>query len=152
YWSCASKGIIWMRSPPPVNAAKQRCGGFWIESNSSSSSGTRIIPTLRLRRMRSLPRNPLLTPAWPDAEKLLEQFEEAWCRGAPPRLVAFLAPVVASENAVHAPGRAEFLKELIRIDLEFRWRKRTNAGLQPWITEDYLRHYPEIGASNNLLV
>src|SRR5262245_41349503 len=83
-----------------------------------------------------------LAGTWPNAERLLKDFEEAWRKGAPPRLEAFLSPLARSEP-LRGP-RQEFLKELIRLDLEYRWQNAAPRGGKPWLVEEYARRYPEL--------
>ncbi len=47
-------------------------------------------------------------------EWLLDRFEQAWQGGAPPSIKDFLP--------AGRPGRRRALYELIKIDLEYRWR------------------------------
>jgi serine/threonine protein kinase len=91
----------------------------------------------------------------------VEQFDAAWGRDATPRLEAFLP----------APGdarRRELLEELVKIDLEYRWRRAQSARVDPTIVvtggeagdrepgnetrrcrgprlEDYLERFVELG-------
>jgi serine/threonine protein kinase len=98
------------------------------------------------------PDDSLLTAAWPDAERLLQQFEEAWRSGALPQMETFLAPLSVSEKASNGPARQEFLKELIRVDLEYRWRQRSNPAIRPRVVPDYARLYPELDGNEPLLI
>jgi hypothetical protein len=94
----------------------------------------------------SQPRSSLPPPAAnpPDVEKLLEQFEEAWQRGSPPRLGDFLALAAAEP-----PARALLLEELVKIDLECRWS--LGAAERPRL-EDYAARYPDLGRPERLSV
>jgi serine/threonine protein kinase/predicted ATPase len=101
-----------------------------------------------------------------DLDSALERFEAAWRGARPPEIEDFLAPA-GSPQAIAL--RREFLEELLKIDLEYRWRRppRSGAGLsvasiagsvpaamppaaasilpdRPCL-EDYLARYPEIG-------
>jgi WD40 repeat protein/serine/threonine protein kinase len=86
-------------------------------------------------------------------EKLLEQFEIAWQDGAVPRIES----VLNAGPPLPAATRRELLEELIRIDLEYRWRQadqvRTGDPLrgQPRL-EDYVAHFPELGRLDQLSV
>jgi len=71
-----------------------------------------------------------------DADRRLEQFEEAWLGGTAPRLEDYLLPGLDSTI------RLEFLTELIKIDLDRRWRQEVPA-LQRRV-EDYLGRWPEL--------
>lgn len=88
-------------------------------------------------------------------ERVLDQFEQAWQGPAPPALDAFLP-------AAGAPDRCEVLVELIKIDLEYRWRRSGEgearapgaSGLaalpeRPHL-EDYQLHYPELAPGDGL--
>jgi serine/threonine-protein kinase len=65
----------------------------------------------------------------------LRQFEDAWQSGVP-RIEDFL-PADASRRAV--------LVELIKIDLEYRWRRPDPASRIP--LESYQKRFPELGAT-----
>jgi serine/threonine protein kinase len=85
--------------------------------------------------------------SWPDADRLLKQFEEAWRSGNPPRLETYLSPLATSGQAGNAPARQQFLNDLIRMDLEYGWqRARAGPGALPTgpLLEDYARRYPEL--------
>jgi serine/threonine protein kinase len=75
-----------------------------------------------------------LTPAeWERLESLAAHFEEAWQHGEPVDLANFLP----------APGdalRPIVLHELIKTELEIRWRN--GQGI---LLEDYLSRFPELG-------
>jgi serine/threonine-protein kinase len=66
------------------------------------------------------------------SEELLEQFEEAWRAGAPPRLESFLPPVLSHADT---PARRRWLEELVLIDLEQRWRRWQTLGRPPRLEE-----------------
>ena len=76
-----------------------------------------------------------------DLETVFEQFEAAWVRGEIPDLTTYLP-------ALDSPKRQEALQELIRIDMEFRWRNRQTASIkndcQPWSLQDYRNAFPEL--------
>lgn len=71
--------------------------------------------------------------SWLQHEQLLQDFEAAWQRPGEPALDEFL---VGRES----PHRAYLLTELIKIDLECRWRSGRRA-----LVEDYLARFPELG-------
>lgn len=86
----------------------------------------------------------LKTEHWRQLQDIAEHFEKAWDavkgRGEAPALGEFLP----------APGdvlRPVALHELIKTDLEIRWR---NA--QPARLEDYLQRFPELGPPDGLPV
>jgi eukaryotic-like serine/threonine-protein kinase len=70
--------------------------------------------------------------SWLQHEQLLQDFEAAWQRPEEPVLEEFL---VARES----PRRPYLLAELIKIDLECRWRRGRRA-----LVEDYLARFPEL--------
>jgi serine/threonine protein kinase len=67
-------------------------------------------------------------------ERLLHEFDAAWAEGAgPPALEDFIP---ASE--VHSPGaRSRHVEELVKIDLEYRWRSRDVSAAAPWTLAEY---------------
>jgi serine/threonine protein kinase/tetratricopeptide (TPR) repeat protein len=100
-------------------------------------------------------------------ERFVDDFEEAWQSGTPPRIEQFLPPRAES------PHRRDVLEELIKIDLEYRWRQAPlqDAGLPPPASpgvldratalgpeglpqharlEDYVACYPELGPLEQL--
>jgi serine/threonine protein kinase/WD40 repeat protein len=90
-------------------------------------------------------RSPL--PDWRACEELLRRFDQAWQNGKPPRIEEF-APATA-------PARRELLEELLRIDLEYRWRLSEPGPLGPGLglpprLEDYLARFPELGPAESL--
>jgi serine/threonine-protein kinase len=108
-------------------------------------------------------------PTGPEAASvLLEHFEVAWRGGAPPRIDDFLAVVMSGDSGSAGPDRTRFLEELVKIDLEYRWRRTGHravpqasdpgaaspgaAGLLPDRPrlEDYLARYPDLGTPERL--
>jgi serine/threonine protein kinase len=73
---------------------------------------------------------------------VLDLFEEAWEHGREPRLADFLV-------LVRSGRRRELLEELIKIDLERRWRFSETAGHKAnhRPLEDYLSDHPELGGT-----
>jgi tetratricopeptide (TPR) repeat protein len=98
---------------------------------------------------------PPVTP-W-DREALLERFECAWQQGEAPAIADVMA------NIPPDVGRRLVLRELIKIDLEYRWK---SAGTDPDGSkatasavghlearprlEDYLHCYPELGSTEEV--
>jgi hypothetical protein len=79
----------------------------------------------------------------------LQRFDAAWQAGPPPRIESFLQSADAARTA--DPGRS-LLSELIKIDLEYRWKKRpARDGLpsQPRL-EDYRAALPALTANGRL--
>src|SRR5262249_14131432 len=80
------------------------------------------------------------------AKKLLDQFEEAWQQGTEPRIEDVLRQTPASGDE---GARRELLEELIKIDLEYRWR-RQRAGVKPLRLEDYVERFSDLGPLDRL--
>jgi uncharacterized protein (TIGR03067 family) len=73
-----------------------------------------------------------------ELERLVYAFDQAWQGGAPPRIETFWTPAAGTP----------LLTELVKIDLERRWR-RPGAGpadlpARPRL-EDYVARYPQLG-------
>jgi serine/threonine-protein kinase len=66
-------------------------------------------------------------------EAVLGNFEDAWQSGAAPPIDTFAAGL--------APAA---LVELVKLDIEYRWRFKTRGG-GPRSLEDYARHFPALG-------
>src|SRR5262249_40954670 len=92
-----------------------------------------------------------------DWENVLDRFEEAWRKGpGGPQMEEFLPPA-------NNPLRAGLLKDLIKIDLDHRWRSSVPAGPRPGPPhaiagtvqgprlEQYLERYPELRRAELLL-
>src|SRR5262249_20677351 len=89
-----------------------------------------------------------------DFTSLLEQFDQAWLSGAPPRIERLVPPA-------NAPiPRQQLLEELVKIELDHRWRLavRVSTGatgapagaLGPALpkgprVEEYIARFPELG-------
>jgi serine/threonine protein kinase len=82
----------------------------------------------------------------PPDERLIERFERAWQGDDPPDLAAFAA------NASPAAAR-----ELVLIDLEYRWRNYQKAASDwlgpdlPPAVEEYARRFPHLQLDDELL-
>src|SRR5262245_20101490 len=91
-----------------------------------------------------------------DREQLLKRFEAAWQKGPAPQLEAFLPPVQGASQSAHDPVRRQLLEDLIKVDLDYRWRqalKPTGDGpriSKPPCLEDYLPRYAELGGAQAL--
>ena len=67
-------------------------------------------------------------------ERLLHEFDVAWAEAdAPPALADFIA-AAPSETPVE---RSRLIDELIKIDLEYRWRRNHAADNAPWRLANY---------------
>jgi serine/threonine-protein kinase len=81
-----------------------------------------------------------------DLETVLEQFEDAWRSGRPPRLEDFLS------RSVEPRDRRKLLEELLKIDLDYRWHPglgRTGPAEPTPVPnlprlEDYAKGYPAL--------
>lgn len=78
----------------------------------------------------------------------LELFEEAWQQRLPPCLDSFLQQVLVEQPALDADARRVLLEELIKIDLEYRWRQAEPEAA--WCLEVYASRYPELGGWDRL--
>ena len=59
----------------------------------------------------------------------LERFDLAWRNGTPPRIDVYLEAVEAHGCAAGmAPPRSRLLAELVKIDMEYRWRVDESAA------------------------
>ena len=73
-------------------------------------------------------------------ETLFYRFETAWKDGSPPDIMQFLPPE-------GAPSRWDALQELVRIDLEFRWRSARDPDstyCERLVLQDYCVRFPEL--------
>src|SRR5262245_54322294 len=80
----------------------------------------------------------------------IQKFEEAWQKGIAPRLEDYLTS--------RSPAHTELLAELVKIDMEYRWRQPSPrsdpqaANRAPGLRlEDYTRQFPELLKSRNVL-
>lgn len=80
-----------------------------------------------------------------DLLKLLAQFDRAWQAGAGPRIEEFLT------RASAGTPRRELLEELVKVDVEYRWRQPGghNPAERPRL-EEYVRRFPELGRLDRL--
>jgi tetratricopeptide (TPR) repeat protein len=101
-----------------------------------------------------------------DLDRLLEQFDSAWRQESPPQIEAFLLPALAGGSIEANALRWELVEELVRIDLEYRWRfadglltppvgprrPLAEGGVLPGrpCLEDYLVGLPELGRLEDL--
>ncbi len=75
--------------------------------------------------------------AWRMLERLLDRFDQAWQSGVPPAIEDFLP--------VRRGGRRRALRELVKIDLEYRWKQSASADPPPRL-EDYVARLPRLGS------
>jgi tRNA A-37 threonylcarbamoyl transferase component Bud32 len=86
-----------------------------------------------------------------EIDRLLDRFERAWQGKGPPTIEAFLPPARLTARTARA-----LVRELIKIDLEYRWRRplpETKAASclpgQPRL-EDYVERLPLLGPLKKL--
>lgn len=85
---------------------------------------------------------------WRDAlEHILGDFEAAWKAGAAPRVEDFVTRPPFHGPAVPGEQHSRLLVELVKVDLECRWRQGGAAGGGPRL-EDYLARFPELAADS----
>jgi serine/threonine protein kinase/formylglycine-generating enzyme required for sulfatase activity len=80
----------------------------------------------------------LNTLQWQRLQEIADRFERSWRKGEP----------VGLRELLPSPGdplRSAVLHELIKIDLEFRWKQG-----RPVVLEDYVEKYPELGSLREL--
>jgi serine/threonine protein kinase/formylglycine-generating enzyme required for sulfatase activity len=80
----------------------------------------------------------LPSSAWGRLLELVGRFEQAWREAGSADLAAFLPPP-------EDPLRPAALHELIKTELEIRWRRGLGGEL-----EDYLKKFPELGPAESL--
>src|SRR5687767_7340287 len=102
---------------------------------------------------------------WQRQEQWLAKFEAAWQTGVAPDLAVFLRESDEGEAAALA-----FLQELVKLDLDYRWRRAFQQGAatylppghvsgatpavegEPWplrpLLEDYTGRFPSLGSAN----
>jgi tetratricopeptide (TPR) repeat protein len=80
----------------------------------------------------------------------LHRFQSAWLSGQPPCIADYL-PL---ENQADSPARSELLKELIKVDLHFRWRTplATTLAISRYRVEHYLEIHPELKQQGKILL
>src|SRR5262245_42228634 len=82
---------------------------------------------------------------------LLQEFDRAWQGGAAPRIEDFL-----TRASAQGAGGRELLEELVKIDLEYRWRDPPRSpAAGAWATarprlEDYVARHLELGPLKQL--
>src|SRR5262245_523121 len=85
---------------------------------------------------------------------LLERFDRAWRRSSSPRLVDYLPSGGGEETALDEATRRALLVALVKIDLEYRWRKSRGSGStdpedRPRL-ELYVAQFPDLGPIEGL--
>lgn len=98
--------------------------------------------------MSSPPSTESLLENHAEFEKLVYGFDKAWQSGQAPRLTDFLPQ--GRWTGGH-PAYRKFLEELVKIDLEYRWREGDHAsGKARLCLEDYARSLAEFGLVEHL--
>ena len=98
----------------------------------------RIVDTTR-RILRDNPPDPLMDQTWRVCEGKIRAFEHAWRQGSPPAIDDYLIPIESQQ--------AEFLRELVHVDLEFRVKN----GQQSCV-ESYLKRYPMLANDSEFVL
>jgi eukaryotic-like serine/threonine-protein kinase len=82
-------------------------------------------------------------------EALLCRFDQSWRSGMVPRIEDFLPPASGNGPALSGPARRELLEEMIKVDLECRWRRPGGSDVRPRL-QDYVARFPELGPLERL--
>ena len=64
------------------------------------------------------------------SEDLLERFDSAWQEGRTPQIEAFLQLAHLDSVPLDEARQRSLLEELIKIDVEYRWRRRKPKATQ----------------------
>jgi tetratricopeptide (TPR) repeat protein len=109
----------------------------------------------------SAPHPSLFLP--PQVEELLERFEAAWRSGTAPDLQTFLPAALPDGQPLTGSLRQGVLRELVKLDLEHRWRAAPVPAPSPaevsltqptrpvpLLLEDYAASFPELGPTDRL--
>jgi WD40 repeat protein/tRNA A-37 threonylcarbamoyl transferase component Bud32 len=80
-----------------------------------------------------------LGSSWLRRVTVIERFEESWQEHGEADVSDFVSDVPPG------PARVELLGELIKVDLEYRWRRG-----EPFHVESYAMRFPELGDRNTL--
>jgi hypothetical protein len=83
----------------------------------------------------------LTAPEWERLQDLLDRYERAWNEAGPEQLLDFKDYLPPTEDAL----RSAALQELIKTDLEIRWRRGQTVRI-----ESYLQEFPELGVEGTL--
>jgi serine/threonine-protein kinase len=92
-------------------------------------------------------------PAQLDFERLLDRFDEAWRTGAPLQIEELLD---SARGTGGTSSRRKLLEELLKVDLEYRWRRAASAqngstsAFSPLRLEEYVQRYPDLGKLEEL--
>ena len=79
--------------------------------------------------------------------RLSDEFELAWKQSPPASIEEYYSRVVRSEARVlDASNRTTLLEELVKLDLEFRWRHSPATG-EKWVIRDYAQRFSELRAA-----
>ncbi len=88
--------------------------------------------------------DPVMNAPTAASDQVLERFESAWASGSAPSITNYLPGETD-------PSRQVLLEELIKIDMERRWRLPPDrADGQRLRLEDYAALFPELGSSGTL--
>ena len=78
-----------------------------------------------------------------DVERIIHEFEQSWLSGNPRSIQSFLP----EDHSSAQPTRFILLRELIKVDLEFRWRTPTSPrpfAVACYRLDDYVVFFPEL--------
>ncbi len=87
--------------------------------------------------------------SWFDAstEQLFDRFELAWKSGEPPDLADFLA----ESHAPSVQAQTAVLEELVKIDMEYRWKLQAQGSTPVLRLEDYCQRFEQLQPSPELM-
>src|SRR5438874_2516682 len=172
--SCVCKAIRSKKLPRRVATAYALSAAAWIKLKNIFSSAIRSKPAPEAVSGFDImvPPQSAHTPIPPEArdlERVVDSFEQAWQSWTPPPIDQFLPPRTADPGPAITSARRGLLEELIKIDLEYRWRRRTTGGASTEapisgehdetsklgsvdssskgpLLEEHLSRYPELGS------
>src|SRR5262249_19264096 len=81
------------------------------------------------------------------AEALLFHFDQAWQSDTPPRIDDYIGRLGSTSG--QDAERRRIIEELVKIDLEYRWRQKSNSSKPPRL-EDYVKEHPQLGSVQEL--
>ncbi|MBY0526905.1 MAG: protein kinase [Gemmataceae bacterium] len=82
--------------------------------------------------------------AWLDIEQALDRFDQGWQYGRAPSLAEALSSLPQAD-------RPKALQELIKLDLEYQWRRPSDQGGR-FLLDHYVARHPELGPLDRLSV
>src|SRR5262249_8461596 len=86
--------------------------------------------------------------------QLVDRFQARWQSQMPPQLEVFFREALGTDGrSLDEAARRGFLEELVKLDLEYRWKSRPHGqgGTVTWLRlEDYVARLPELGPVERL--